>query len=91
VGEDTAIAEQLEEKVTGRGDENFESDYIDSTPAYFHKKYIRYGLVARICRSHAVPTRPGFNSPCRNYHFAPSNPPAGTAKGWKLFFGPVAC
>jgi hypothetical protein len=22
--------------------------------------------VARICRSHAVPTRPGFNSPCRN-------------------------
>jgi hypothetical protein len=31
--------------------------------------HIRYGLVARICRSHAVPTRPGFNSPCRNHFF----------------------
>jgi hypothetical protein len=33
--------------------------------------HIRYGLVARICRSHAVPTRPGFNSPCRNHFFLP--------------------
>jgi hypothetical protein len=45
------------------------------------KEHIRYGLVARICRSHAVPTRPGFNSPCRNYLFAPLCP-SRVAKVW---------
>jgi hypothetical protein len=39
----------------------------------YASSYIRYGLVARISRSHTVfsvtqlgPRRPGFNSPCRN-------------------------
>ena len=46
---------------------------------------IRYGLVARVCRSQGLtdqlePTRPGFNSPCRNHFFCPA---IGTRK---IFF-----
>jgi hypothetical protein len=47
------------------------SDFFRFKRGMSHNKYIRYGLVARICRSHAVPTRPGFNSPCRKPSFCP--------------------